>query len=308
VFAKFWFWTVDYAGEYSKMGLHRGVRAFLENFGAILRANAIIWGIALVGLTAPLWNARARKKFYFTAFFLLFSFLALCPGAYFRPHYFILLLPAAALLTGIAIYSATEVIAERGNRRLAFVPLIIFLGAFGWSIFRQHTFYFSLAPSAAMNVTYGANPFVAAMQTAGYIRQNSSENARIAVLGSEPEIYFYAHRQSATGYLYMYSLIVRQKYTARMQKEFIDEVETNRPEYLVYVDVADSWGEDRDRAPQAAEFLAWIRKYTHDHYVVDGIALLNEPVVYIWGESAKNYPAVAGTPAIYTLKRIPQAR
>jgi hypothetical protein len=146
------------------------------------------------------------------------------------------------------------------------------------------------------------------MQTAGYIRQNSSENARIAVLGSEPEIYFYAHRQSATGYLYMYSLIVRQKYTARMQKEFIDEVETNRPEYLVYADVADSWGEDRDRAPQAAEFLAWMRKYTEDHYVVDGIALLNEPVVYIWGASAKNYPAVAGTPAIYTLKRIPQAR
>jgi hypothetical protein len=305
VFKQFWLWTVDYAGEYSKMGLRRGARAFLENFGAILRANAMIWTIAFVGLTAWAWNRRARQHLYFTATFLLFSLLALCPGAYFRPHYFILLLPAAALLTGLAVTSAAEALAEDGNQRFALIPVIVFLAAFGWSVLRQRTFYFSLDPSAAMNVTYGSNPFVAAMQTADYIRQSTSEKARIAVLGSEPEIYFYARRQSATGYLYMYSLIVRQKYTERMQKELIDEVETNRPEYLVYVDVADSWGEGRDSAPQAAEFLAWVRQYAHEHYVVDGVAQFDEPNVYLKGESARSYAGSPGTQAIYALKRIP---
>jgi hypothetical protein len=143
------------------------------------------------------------------------------------------------------------------------------------------------------------------MQTSNYIRQNSSETARIAVLGSEPEIYFYAQRQSATGYLYMYSLIMRQKYTERMQKEFIHEVEKNRPEFLVYVDVADSWGEDREHAPQATEFLAWMREFAHDHYVVDGVAELDEPNRYISGESARNYSISSGKQAIYALKRIP---
>lgn len=305
VFRQFWLWTVDYAGEYSKMGLRRGVRAFLENFGAILRANAVVWTIAFVGLTSWAWNRRARNHLYFTATFLLFSLLALCPGAYFRPHYFILLLPAAALLTGLAVSSAAETLAEHGNRRLALIPVMIFLAAFGWSVLSQRILYFSLDPYTAINVTYGSNPFVAAWQTADYIRQSSSEKARIAVLGSEPEIYFYARRHSVTGYLYMYSLIVRQKYTARMQKEFINEVETNRPEYLVYVDVADSWGEGRDSAPQASEFLAWVRKYTHDHYVVDGVAQLNEPNVYLKGESARSFLASSGTQAIYTLKRIP---
>jgi hypothetical protein len=305
VFRQFWLWTVDYAGEYSKMGLRRGVHAFLENFRAILRANAIIWAIAFLGLTAGAWNRRARNHLFFTATFLLFSFLALCPGAYFRPHYFILLLPAAALLTGLAVSSASETLGKHGSRQLALVPAVIFLAAFGWSVLLQRTFYFSLDPSAAMNLTYGSNPFVAAMQTADYIRQNSFEKARIAVLGSEPEIYFYARRQSATGYLYMYSLIVRQKYTERMQKEFIDEVEANRPEYLVYVDVADSWGEGRDSAPQASEFLAWVRKYAHEHYVVDGVAKLDEPNVYLKGESARSYRPSSGTQAIYVLKRIP---
>jgi hypothetical protein len=302
VFQQFWFWTVSYAGEYSKMGLRRGVHAFVENHGAILRANCVLWLIAFVGLIAPLWNARARRHFGFTGGLLLFSFLALCPGAYFRPHYFVLLLPAAAILTGIGVSTTTEALAGAGRSRLvALIPILIFLTAFGLSVFRQRQFYFSLDPEAALQATYGANPFSAAKKTADYVRQNSADTARIAVLGSEPEIYFYAQRRSATGYLYMYSLIMRQKYTGRMQEELIREVETNRPEYLVYVDVAESWG-DRDRAPQASAFLAWLREYSNRYYERDGVAEVGDSPTYVWGDAAKSY--VPGSrQAVYVLKR-----
>jgi len=303
VFQEFWFWTVSYAGEYSKMGLQRGVHAFLENYGAILRANPLIWLIAVIGLAAPLWNLRARTHFGFTALLLSFSFLALCPGAYFRPHYFVLLLPAAAILTGIAVDSTTELLASlRRQRFLVLIPGLVFVTTFGFSVCRQHKFYFSLDPADAMQATYGLNPFCAAMSAADYIRKNSPDNARIAVLGSEPEIYFYAHRRSATGYLYMYSLIMRQKYTARMQQELIREVEASRPEYMVYVDVAESWGE-RDRAPQASDFLRWLHEYTRANYETDGVAGLGEPAsAYLWGEVAKNHKPDP-LPAIYVLKR-----
>jgi hypothetical protein len=302
VFRQFWFWTVAYAGEYSKMGLRRGVHAFLHNYGAILHANLPIWIIAFIGLIAPIWNAIARKHVVFTALLLLFSFLAICPGAYFRPHYFILLLPVAAILAGIAVGSATEALIQAKEQRLVLIPVLIFVVAFGVSIVRQRRFYFSLDPAAAMESTYGINPFFAAMKTANYVREHSSEDARIAVLGSEPEIYFYAHRRSATGYLYMYSLIVRQKYTARMQQELIKEVETNRPEYLIYADVEESWGEERDRAPQASAFLAWLREYTRTYYETDGVAEVGLSAKDVWGEAAKNYRA-ANTQAIYVLKR-----
>jgi hypothetical protein len=45
--------------------------------------------------------------------------------------------------------------------------------------------------------------------------------ARIADLGSEPEIYFYAHLHSATGYIYTYGLMDEQKYAWTMQRETI---------------------------------------------------------------------------------------
>jgi hypothetical protein len=302
VFQQFWFWTVSYAGEYSKMGLHRGVHAFVESFGTILRANLTIWLIALIGFAAPLWSQQARKYFGFTAGLLLLSFLALCPGAYFRPHYFVLLLPVAAMLSGIAISSTTEWLSAFGKHRiLKFIPVLVLLAAFGLSIVRQHTFYFSLDPAGAMQATYRNNPFIAAVKTADYIRQNSADNAQIAVLGSEPEIYFYAHRRSATGYLYMYSLLMRQKYTARMQQELIHEVERDRPEYVVYVDVAESWG-DRDRAPQAAAFLAWVKEYSAKYYELDGVAEVADSPAYVWGNAARNYNS-RSPQALYLFKR-----
>jgi len=302
VFQQFWFWTVSYAGEYSKMGLHRGVHSFVQSYGAIVHANPLIWIIALIGLLAPLWDVEARKQWGFTGLLLLFSFLSLCPGAYFRPHYFILLLPAIALLTGISVGSATTALAESWRRRAVTLIPILFLGALGLSIFQQRELYFSLDPAAAMEATYGTNPFLAATKAADYVRQNSPENARIAVLGSEPEIYFYARRRSATGYLYMYSLIVRQKYTARMQQELIHEVETNRPEYLIYADVAESWGAERNRAPQASAFLNWVREYTQTYYEAVGVAGIRDSGRHVWGDVAKSYKPTAGE-AIYVMKR-----
>jgi hypothetical protein len=303
VFQQFWFWTVSYAGEYSKIGLRRGVHSFLESYGAILHANPLIWVIAMVGLLAPLLDARARKHWGFTGLLLLFSFLSLCPGAYFRPHYFILLLPAIALLTGIAVGSITTALVEKGIRRaVTAVPILMFLTALGISLFQQREFYFFLDAATAMQQTYGANPFSAAMKAADYVRQNSPEDARIAVLGSEPEIYFYARRRSATGYLYMYSLIVRQKYTARMQQELIHEVETNRPEYLIYADVAESWGAEREHAPQASAFLAWVREYIHDYYDTEDVAEVGGYARDAWGDAAKNHQPTAGE-AIYVMKR-----
>ena len=258
VFRQFWFWTVSYAGEYSRVGLRRGVHAFLESSGAIVAQAALVWILAAFGLTALWWGRTARRHRTLIALLLFFSFLSLCPGAFFRPHYFILILPVAAILIGVGIGSAVERVAahSRGARG---VPLAAFALCFGAAIFHQRQIYFQLTPLQVFERTYPGSPFVAATKVAAFVENNSTSADRIAVIGSEPEIYFYAHRHSATGYLYMYSLIVRHKYTARMRDEFLREIETNRPKFLVYVDAWDSWGE-REGTGQAQPFLDELRK------------------------------------------------
>ena len=66
------------------------------------------------------------------------------------------------------------------------------------------------------------------------------------MLGSEPQIYFYSGRRSATGYLYMYGLMEDQKYALRMQQEMIGEIETNSPEFVVFVHIPSSWARPLD--------------------------------------------------------------
>ena len=55
------------------------------------------------------------------------------------------------------------------------------------------------------------------------------------MLGSEPQIYFYSQRRSATGYLYTYPLMEPQPFARRMQEEMIREIESTQPEFVVLV-------------------------------------------------------------------------
>jgi 4-amino-4-deoxy-L-arabinose transferase-like glycosyltransferase len=305
VFAQFWFWTVSYAGEYSKMGARRALHAFVESSSAIVAQTAPIWILVALGLTALWWGGSARRHSRFLGLLLLCSFLSLCPGAYFRPHYFVLILPAAAILTGVAISSAIEKLADLTRSPLPlFLPILGFLLCFGGAIFHERQTYFKMNALEVFESIYPGSPFVAAAPIAEYVKNNSAPTDRIAVIGSEPEIYFYAHRPSATGYIYMYSLIVRHKYTARMREEFIRELETSRPKYLVYADVEDSWGE-RSGVQQAAPFLAWLQKFMKEGYEREGVADLGAAGQCVWGNAARAYRGSSS--AIYVLRRRSEA-
>jgi hypothetical protein len=302
VLRQFWFWTVSYAGEYSKVGTHRAAHAFLANSRTVVTPAFPVWILALLGLGAVVWSSDARRHSSFILGLFAFSFLSVCPGGYFRPHYFVLLLPVVAILSGIAVESATEQL-ERCNlpASVVLIPALVFFGSFAYLTFQQRQVYFSLTPTQVSEEIYGENAFVPAIQVANYIRNNSPEAARIAVLGSEPEIYFYANRHSAVGYIYMYSLIGRQKYIVPMREEMMEELRNNRPDYLVYVDIWDSWG-NREGGPELAEFLASLKKYCNENYETVGMAEVGEHTEYVWGDATRNYsPHSEG--AIYVLKR-----
>jgi hypothetical protein len=252
-------------------------------------------------LSALWWSRDVSQHRFFTVSLFLLSFVSICPGAYFRPHYFVLLLPIAAMLAGIAVSSATKRLAESPRRHVAVVPIVAFVIAFAHSLVRQRQDYFFLPPGSVLEATYPESPFRAAEDVAEYVRQHSSPGARIAVIGSEPEIYFYAHRHSATGYIYMYSLIGHQKFLAYMQEQMLREVRESQPEYLIYVDVWDSWG-DRSQATEAGAFLNALNDFMNSGYERVGIADVGITPQYVWGDAARTYfPTSPST--IYVLKR-----
>jgi hypothetical protein len=240
VFHKFWFWTFDYARAYvSQVSLPEGMENFWDNFEPIVKPNLTIWLLAAAGLALAWVRKDFRRHAPFLTAFLLFSCAAMCPGLYFREHYFILPLPAVCLLAGAGV----EFLAKMS--RPAF-PYCILAAALAWSLYAQRDFFFHMTPVESSRELYGMSPFPEAVEVAGYIRGHSAPDVRIAVLGSEPEIYFYARRRSATGYIYGYPLMEAQPFALRMQNEMIGEIEAARPEYVVMVNVYSTWMNDDD--------------------------------------------------------------
>jgi hypothetical protein len=97
-----------------------------------------------------------------------------------------------------------------------------------------------------------------------WIREHSTPQARVAVVGSEPQIYFYARRHSATGYIYTYALMEAQPYASLMQREMIQEIERRQPEFLVIVENPFSWL--KLKTSDGAIF-EWAGKYADRNYV-----------------------------------------
>ncbi|MFZ1005841.1 MAG: glycosyltransferase family 39 protein [Candidatus Sulfotelmatobacter sp.] len=286
---KMWFWTFSYGTQYaSALTFSEGWQQFSETASSVVESAAFVWILAAIGLAALAWDSRTWRHAAFTIGFLLFSWAAVCPGFYFRQHYFILVLPAVCLFIGIAVSSAAHELSQYlPSAAATAIPLLILLSAIAFSVAGQSDIFFRFSPLTACRAVYGNNPFPEAQVISEYLNQHSSPNARIAVIGSEPEVYFYSRRHSATGHIYTYPLVEPQKYAMDMQKDMAREIENSRPEYMVFVQVISSW----IASPESSTFiLDWSHKYAADHYEMVGIVDETDPQTqYVWGDSAKSY-------------------
>jgi hypothetical protein len=293
-FGTFWFWTVRYAREYATgPTLSQGITELTSSARVVACAQPLLWLLGICGgvLLCTKYQRCSDRPFVFG--FLLFSFLAVCPGLAFREHYFVMLLPAAAILIGAGLSSAP--FAPAASSRLAakrFIPIFLLAAAACYGFFRERHYLFADTPREVSRQTYGDNPFPEAPEIARYLKDHSAPGDRIAILGSEPEILFYADRLSATGYIYMYGLMENQPYAEQMQLQMIREIETARPKYLVVVNVRSSW---LVRPSSKRTVLDWVAQYAGNHYDLDGIIDIVDPetTLYRWGREAKAYQPVS---------------
>jgi len=271
VFDNFWFWTVDYALAYTTQVPIEQAWLFLKSRVVRIGSSApLIWALVFIGLTAFSWDKQARRQSIFIALFTLFSLAAICPGFYFRPHYFVLILPAAALLSGVAISGMANVLSNVRSRIVQYgLPLLLAAFCLVASIYNQRHFLFQMTPVEACHATYSRfQPFTESLEIARFIRAHTKENDRIAVIGSEPQIYFYSCRRSASGYIYMYPLMENHGFALQMQKEMIREIESVKPRLLIFVRNNTSWLRRPDSHTLVSE---WFQRYQKEHYSLVGL-------------------------------------
>jgi hypothetical protein len=271
-FDRFWFWTFEYAKVYGGLqslpeGFDRLREFFMDGF------DRWFYLTGAVGLVAMFLRKAGRERQFFFAALFFCSFLATAAGLYFRGHYFILTLPVTCLLIGDFFAWAFDALSRNANQSLRAIPTALFVAASVALVWEHRAVWFELPMPQACKEMYLAEGFVECEVIGNYIRTHSSPEDRVVVLGSDPEVYFYAHRHSVSGYIYMYDLVRPQPHGVAMRQEFMEDVEKAKPRFLVLVNVGTSW---MPWQPDVKPFTDWINDYPRKHYDLLGLAEVDQ--------------------------------
>lgn len=274
-FASFKFWTIDFLLKYGNtVPLSQAPEMFFQGVRTITNGYSsegyiLLWIIALLGLPSIIISTIAKENKAILLLLVLFSFMTIIPGFYFRQHYFITLLPAIALLVAVFFETLQQIISSNLKmKKLSYISLVAFAVLLSISIQSNADYLFVRSAELSSKKIYRLNPFVESIEIGKFLQQNTSSTDKIAILGSEPQILFYANRYSASRHIYSYNLVEDQPYASTMQREMAKEIEINKPKYILYVNIDVSWL----LRPTSDQFIfKWANEYLNANYKTVGI-------------------------------------
>jgi hypothetical protein len=196
----------------------------------------LIWLLALAGLAWP--GLAERRSRGLLAAWWLSAIVGLSIGFHFRPHYFVQWLPPICALAGIGAAGLARRALARPARGVAWAGFAaIGAGLVAAPLAGTWGFLRAGSPQAVSRQIYGLNPFVESPRIGDYIRRTSEPGESIYIVGSEPQILFYARRPSATRYIFFYPLTAGHPDARARQEEVMASVREKRPRYVVWVDL-----------------------------------------------------------------------
>ncbi len=291
VFGRFWFWVFTCASAYGgRVPGSLGANLLFNYFGGGSGPDVIFWLLAGFAIAMMLFDRRPGDRKVILLTFLAVSIIAVCPGFYFRYHYFVLALPAVALLVGYCVTLLCGGVGKAGyGPNAQTIPAMALFFICAIALASRADVLLKDSPAEASHAMFGTdNPFAESPEIARYIRDHTGKDDKIAVIGSEPQICFYSRRHSATGYIYTYSLMEPTPLADGMQKEMMREIEIAKPAMLVLVKLPLSWLQTEE---SETNVLDWRDKFCRDFYDYRGVINFstNAPAEFHWSNDCARY-------------------
>lgn len=280
--SEFWFWTFTYARGYaSSTPVADGLRVLGQQLIVVAWPFALIWLFAALGVVSL--GAKRPAGMMYLLLVLAASIAAVSVGLYFRSHYFRLLFPALSVLAAFRVTTFASTVREA--RRAATASALVLL-ACTLPLIAERLPLFAMSPGEVSRYVSGANPFPESIEIARYIREHTDESDTVAILGSEPQVLFYANRRAPTGHMYMYEMTEVHPNARELQEKFIAGLENAKPKYIVDCAVPTSW---LLRAGSDTLLVDWAGPYLRDHYDCTGLVdLLRTGPEYHWDADAQD--------------------
>lgn len=248
----FWFWTVTLPTTQTGAGGKEAMAHFVQFSAFVSQYWWGVWALAIVGTGLLL-----QDKQFGPGLLLPASLGATALGAAFYPHYFVLCLPWVALG---AIYALRSF----GKKRL-WVAVVLGAMTCIWPIAAQPGYWFYTDPNAVLRQAYGMNPFPEMQEIGRVLKEKTRQEDKILVFGSEPELYLYADRASATRHLFL-PIGLRHKRSDDFEREYLQEWNMSQPRFVVFPNV---FADQNRENPLFQQGVALLRQDYHTAGIVD---------------------------------------
>jgi 4-amino-4-deoxy-L-arabinose transferase-like glycosyltransferase len=194
--------------------------------------DGVLWLCAAVCFALPLFSRSARRSgaCWFVLLWFAGSLFGVALGPKTMGHYFLQILPPLVLAAGFLSREAACLAGPRRAGAWAIFGLVAVGVLLPPAIGRAGTLALTVNErSDALYSVYGDPPFAAALEVGALLRKTTGVDDRILVVGSEPEILFYADRRSATRFTIFYPLSGTYDGADAMCDELLAEIEAVKP-------------------------------------------------------------------------------
>jgi hypothetical protein len=256
---------------------------------AVSRDHIGLWYFGALG-SILIWFTRLElyKKAGITLLILL-TFLSTAPGLRFYGHYFIQMMPAVAILIAAMVYAVGDISETKMQSKIGgTIAFSVFLLYCVVNINKQSSYYFSPNQFEILRQVYGDNPFVESKPVADKIKSVAKPGDQLLVLGSEPQINFYAQMHTPTRHSFMGFTSGMDENAKNWRAEVKKDVEDSKPAFIVLVNHPFSWSFPRD---SDQDLFKWSYSYMIQNYDIMGIAdiIPGARPAYIWDQAAMTY-------------------
>lgn len=225
-FDDFWFWTVEIStGETSNTQAPGAGFFFNFYFPKVILHWWWVWFSGIYGL---IWALRQKDSPQLKALATLlpFSLWGVSLGGAFYPHYFVLALPWLALCSVLAL----DVVHKKyGKYGFWLSCTLVFL----WPVLAHRGYWFQEDHRTILRRAYDNNPFQEMANISAELKKRCAPEDKIAIIGSEPELFLYTERSSALSHLFFQGVVQPHKRKAQFQQQIREELWGGKPRFVV---------------------------------------------------------------------------
>ncbi|RJP37058.1 MAG: hypothetical protein C4547_06370 [Phycisphaerales bacterium] len=242
---------------------------------------------------------------------LILSFIAVAAPMNFYHHYFVWLLPPLCGLAGIGAGRLLQAVGRTGPaavRGKALVrramPTAVAVGVTALialpTLVANRAIWLAAGPRAVSSLLYRQNAFWESVEIGRFIRSAGEPSDSVFILGSEPQILFYANRRSASRYTIMYPLFGPYADAEGRQEEVLEEIARDRPRWILDVRLENSLTPDKDAPTLLLESVSAML-LPGQGYRLSGLVVAKvqqRRFVTLFGEEARRHADLYGLPEV----------